>query len=101
MVVTDGLAATVAPVVDDKPAEGAQVYVIPPDAVSVVDEPLQMAPPDEALIVGSEFTVTVTVAKLKHPVPLVPVTVYVVVTVGLAVILIPVVADNPTGGDHW
>jgi hypothetical protein len=49
---------------------------------------------------GEAFTVAVTVALLEHPLPLVPVTVYVVVTEGLAVILAPVVADNPVGGVH-
>jgi hypothetical protein len=39
------------------------------------------------LIVGVEFTVTVTVAVLLHPTPLDPVTVYVVLLVGATVIL--------------
>lgn len=51
-----------------------------------------------AVMVGSGFTVTVTEAVLVHPLPSVPVTVYVVVIAGLAVTLAPVVADNPVAG---
>jgi hypothetical protein len=49
---------------------------------------------------GNELTVTVTVALLIQPRLLVPVTVYVVVVAGLAVVLAPVVADSPVPGDH-
>ena len=48
---------------------------MPPVAVNVVDEPVQMLTPEPALIVGSEFTVTVTLAVLEQPLPSVPVTV--------------------------
>jgi hypothetical protein len=48
--------------------------VVPPDAVSVVFEPLQIATPEPALIVGIGLTVTVTVPVLLQP-RLVPVTV--------------------------
>lgn len=49
---------------------------------------------------GSGLTVIVTVAVLLHPVPFVPVTVYVVVTVGLAEVLVQVEQDNPVEGNH-
>ena len=48
------------------------------------------------VIVGVEFTETVLVATFVHP--LLPVTVYVIVVVGEAVTLAPVVADRPVPG---
>ena len=72
--VDDGLAVTLAPVVPDKPVDGLHEYVVPPVAVSVVDEPLQIAMPEPALIAGIALTVTVTVAVLLQPL-VVPVTV--------------------------
>ncbi len=44
--------------------------------------------------------VTVAVAVFVQPLPSVPVTVYVVVEVGFAVTLAPVVALNAVAGDH-
>ena len=73
---------------------------MPPVAVSVVDEPEQIATFEPPLMVGSVFTLTVTIAVLEQPAALVPVTVYVVVEPGLAVTLVPVVADKPVPGDH-
>jgi len=61
--------------VAERPVEGVQEYVVPPVAVSVVDEPLQIATDEPAPIVGSAFTVTVTDEVLLQPVPFVPVTV--------------------------
>jgi hypothetical protein len=49
-------------------------------------------------MVGNAFTVTVTVAVFVHPLDAVPVTVYVVVTVGLAVTGDPVVELSPDAG---
>jgi hypothetical protein len=69
------LAVTLAPVVADRPVAGLQAYVLPPVAVSVVDEPLQMATLEPPLMVGNAFTVTATVAVFTHPFPSVPVTV--------------------------
>ena len=66
---------------------------MPPVAVSVVDEPLQIATLEPPLVAGIGLTVTVTVAVLLQPKD-VPVTVYVIVDVGLAVTLAPVVADK-------
>ena len=54
--------------------DGDHEYVVPPVAVSVVDEPLQMAMPEPAPRVGIALTVTVTVAVLLQPL-VVPVTV--------------------------
>jgi hypothetical protein len=50
--------------------------------------------------VGLLLTVTVTEAVLTQPAALVPVSVYVVVIVGLATGLVQVVQDNPVAGDH-
>ena len=47
---------------------------------------------------GNGFTVTTTVVVLVHPLAFVPVIVYVVVIVGFAVTVAPVVALNPVAG---
>jgi len=52
------------------------------------------------VIVGTGFTVTVTVVEPMQPEAVVPFTVYVVVAAGFAVTLVPVVALNPVAGDH-
>ena len=52
------------------------------------------------LTVGNGKTVTVAVAVFKQPLAAVPVIVYVVVVVGLAVTLAPVVALSPVLGDQ-
>ena len=52
-----------------------------------------IAPPANGLT-----TVIVELAVFTHPLASVPVTVYVVVVVGLAVTVPPVVADNPVDG---
>jgi hypothetical protein len=75
VVVEAGLAAGLAQVVQDKPVDGDQLYVVAPVAVSVVEEPLQMLTAEPALTVGNALTVIVTLAVLVHPFPLVPVTV--------------------------
>ena len=51
-------------------------------------------------ITGSGFTFTVTCVDAVQPLPSVPVTVYVVVEVGLAVTVEPVVALSPVAGDQ-
>jgi hypothetical protein len=72
-----------------------------PDAVSEVDVPIQIAAGVGTDTLGIGFTVTVTFAVLLHPVVgAVPVTVYSVVDVGLAVTVAPVLADNPVIGDQ-
>jgi len=72
---------------------------VPPLAVKVVDEPVQIDEFEPPLTVGVVLTLTITIAVPLHP-DVVPVTVYVVVTVGLAVTLTPVVADKPAPGAH-
>lgn len=52
------------------------------------------------VMVGKGFTVTVTVFVFTHPFASVPVTVYVVVEVGFAVTVAPVVEDKPVEGLH-
>jgi len=95
-----GVAVTVVPVDADKPVEGDHVYVLPPLAVSVATLPAHIvwfAPPS---MVGSAFTVTPTVPAFWQPCISVPVTVYVVVAVGVAVTEVPVLADNVAAGAH-
>lgn len=70
------MAVTVAPVDEDKPVDGLQLYVEAPLAVSEVLLPLQIVvEAGEMVIVGVGFTVTVTVAVFVHPLPSVPVNV--------------------------
>ena len=71
-----------------------------PDALSTADVPLQIVTPEPVMIVGMEFTATVTVAILIQPDALVPVIVYIVVADGLADTLVPVVAERPVDGDQ-
>jgi hypothetical protein len=52
----------------------------------------------DTVIAAIWFTVTVTVEELMQPLLSVPVTVYVVVTAGLAVTKAPVTALNPVAG---
>ena len=54
----------------------------------------------DVLTVGSALTVTVSDAVFVQPFAAVPVTVYVVVTVGVAVTGVPVVALKPVAGPH-
>ena len=95
-----GVAVTIAPVVLLNPAEGNQPYVKAPDAVSVVDAPIQIEV--LPLTVIGEGILTVTVAKpvLVQPLLLLTTTVYVVLEVGFAVMEEPVVELNPEPGDH-
>jgi hypothetical protein len=59
--------------------------VVEPDAVSVAEPPAQNAVSFDMVSGGEGVTVTVTESKAKQPKEFVPVTVYVVVTEGLAV----------------
>lgn len=56
--------------------------------------------PPPVVTVGNVFTVIARVAVLLHPAALTPVTVYVVVTVGVAVKGVPVLALRPVVGDQ-
>lgn len=95
-----GEAATVAPVVPLNPVAGDHEYVVAPLAVSVVLPPVQMVlESGVTVITGSGVTVTVVVA-VDEQLPVVPVTVYVVVLVGLAVTFAPVVPLKPVAGDQ-
>ena len=51
-----------------------------------------------AVTVGSGFTVTVTMVELTQPLISVPVTVYVLVELGLAVTIGPLLEDKPVAG---
>ena len=73
---------------------------MPPPAVSVVEVPVHIATDKPPLMVGNALTVTVVVPVFIHPLASVPVTVYAVVEVGLAVIPEPVVAVRPVDGDQ-
>lgn len=99
VVVDDGLAVTLAPVELLSEAEGVHTYEEAPLAVSVAGEPLQIAVFGETVRV-MVLTVTVPWAVAVHPFASVPVTVYVMVEVGLAVTEEPVVALNPVAGVH-
>ena len=62
---------------------GIQLYVVAPDAVSVLEAPAQMGlVPEVAVTVGVGVTVTVSWDVLVQPFAPVPVTVYVVVAPG-------------------
>ena len=75
--------------------------MLAPVAPMVVDDPLHIDDaPIDVLIVGSGFTVMVRVAVFTQPLALVPLTVYVVVTVGEAVTFAPVVTLRPVDGDQ-
>jgi hypothetical protein len=73
---------------------------VPPLDVNVNVEPAQIGELLPAVGVGNAFTVTVTVPVLVQPAAVVPVTVYVIVEVGLAVTVAPVVDDKPVAGLH-
>jgi hypothetical protein len=59
--------------------------------------PEQTGGTDETVPSGLSITVTVTVVELEQ-LPVVPVTVYVVVTVGFALTVAPVVIERPVAG---
>ena len=73
VVVVEGLAVTVAPLVADNPDGGDQEYDVPPLAVSVAGEPAQMVS-ELTVTTGSGVTVTIDVAVPVQP-EIVPVTV--------------------------
>lgn len=55
---------------------------------------------EDKLPSGPWITVAVTVVEPVHPFALVPVTVYVVVTLGVAITVAPLAIDNPSAGLH-
>jgi len=100
VVVEPGVAVTFPPVVALKPVAGLHVYVTPPDAVRFTLLPLQIvAEVGATVIVGEGLTVILTLVSFEHE-PLLTVTVYDVVTNGLAVTEAPVVALSPVAGLH-
>ena len=101
VVVDDGFAVTVEPVVALNPVAGLHVYVDAPLALRVaVCCPTQIGGGVGTITTGRGFTVTVTCVDAVHPFISVPVIVYVVVEVGFAVTDEPVVALNPVAGLH-
>ncbi len=91
------------PDVDTEPvAEFEEDHVPPPVAHErVVVSPLQtVAPPVIAATVGMVATVIETLEVLLQPLVSIPVTVYVVVTEGLAVTDAPVPADKEVAGSQ-
>jgi hypothetical protein len=52
------------------------------------------------VITGNGLIVIVTIDELTHPLASVPVAVYTVVIIGLAVTIAPDVDDNPVAGDQ-
>ncbi len=67
-----------------------QLYVLAPLAVNTDVAPLHIEVGEAAAVtVGNEFTVTLTVVVPVQPAALVPVTVYVVVALGVTVLLAP------------
>src|SRR2546425_843501 len=86
---------TSVPVVAERPVAGLHAYVVPPLAVNDTEDPPQIfAEAGLMEVVGFGLTVTVTVFVLVQPFASVPVIVYVVVVVGLAVTVVPVVAES-------
>jgi len=77
-----------------------QLYVPPPVAVKMVLSPLHIVSVPLMLVTTPLSTVIVILSVFVQPPAPVPVTVYVVVTVGLAVTFVPIVALNPAAGDQ-
>lgn len=94
---------TVPPVVTLRKVDGVQLYETPPPALIVTEELAQTVgvPTTVVVIVGSGFTVYCTVADVEQlPTALIPVTVYVLVTVLVVTTTAPVVALNCVAGAH-
>jgi hypothetical protein len=86
VVVALGVTVLLAPL----PNPPDQLYVFAPLAVNTEVAPLHIAAGlAVAVTVGNGLTVTLTVAVPEHPAVLVPVTVYVVVALGVTVLLAP------------
>jgi hypothetical protein len=83
VVVTVGFAVTVAPLTEDNPVAGDQVYVEAPPALKGEDAPLQIVGDvtDNVVVV----TTTLTVLEAVQPLAAVPVSVYIVLVTGQTV----------------
>jgi hypothetical protein len=100
VVVAAGLADTVAPVVEPRPVAGDHVYVVPPLAVRFTLLPLHTeSEGGTTVMVGVGLTVTTTDCESTQPF-LVPVTQYVVVAAGDALVVAAVVELRPVDGNH-
>jgi hypothetical protein len=101
IVVEVGLALTVAPDVVLRPVDGVQVYVppVPPLATKLTAAPVEhlVALLGVTIIEVVGVTVTNLVTITVH-IPLVQVAVYVVVAVGVAITVAPVVTFNELAG---
>lgn len=82
-----------------KSVVGNQVNVDAPEAVRVVLVPVHKVVVPLTVITGNEITVNVAVAVLEQPL-VVPVTVYVVVELGVAIGLATVDELNPVVGNQ-
>lgn len=100
VVVVVGFAIRLAHVLQESPVVGVHIYDTAPVAFSVVLAPRHIATFEPALTTGNGFTETVTDDAALHPAALVPVTVYVLVTVLVVVGAAQVVHDKPVAGVH-
>jgi hypothetical protein len=75
VVVAVGVAVGLAQLVQDRPVEGVQLKLLAPEAVRLVEPPIQMAVVPATVMVGVAFTDTVTLDVLEQPFASVPVTV--------------------------
>jgi hypothetical protein len=90
--VAEGVATGLAQLVQLKPAAGVQLYVVAPLAVRLTEPPEQTAGADGVTDkVGVGLTLIAILVVSLQPVASVPITVYVVAVLGLAVTTAPVV----------
>ena len=82
-----------------RPVTGSQKYVVAPPTVRMVEEPLQMVVLLLPVTTGKAVTPIAMVVVALQPV-VVPVTVYVVGTTGLALTLLPEVGFIPVTGSQ-
>jgi len=80
-----------------KPVPGFQLYELAPEAASVVVLPAQIVA-ELTVTLGKGFTMTEDTAVLEQPLASVPVTVYCVEELGLALTLFPTTALKPVAG---
>jgi hypothetical protein len=96
--VVPGLATGLVQAVQDRVEEAFQTYETPPEGTSVTEPPGQIPVLLPAEINGRDITFTTTVSVFVQAAALVPVTIYVVVAVGLAVGDAQLVQDRPVEG---
>ena len=97
---TFGLAVVVEQEVQERFVEGDQLNVFAPLAVRTVDAPVQIFVLPVIVIVGIGLIVTNTEAVSVQPLLSLPVTVYLVVAVGVTTGLAQAVQDNVAPGVH-